>query len=97
MMYHFDLPVRGAIDYGDILVQNRKEDYPRGNFQRNTIVLKPLVNAYMASEAQNWTGCVICENCEHYILVEHPYIMERLAEEKRVIRYDPPLKKGKII
>lgn len=72
----FELPLRGAISYGDAIIDNNN----------NIHIGKPIVDSYLLSEHQNWMGGAIHPNKD----IEK-YIKPLIGYDNEILLYKVPI------
>ncbi len=72
-----NMPVRGAVSYGDIIV----------NKSKNIVIGKPIIEAYKLEKAQDWLGTAMHKSCE-----KEPYFNSLMNLQLWIRKYKPPLK-----
>ncbi|MFH1882372.1 MAG: hypothetical protein ABIL62_06660 [Planctomycetota bacterium] len=93
------LPMRGALSTGTISVMHETYKSSMDNSQ-HTFLGKPIVDAFLKGKKQEWSGCVIDEKCiEKYNSCKDDgkaSNLDDLVENKLLIRYRVPYKRGSI-
>jgi hypothetical protein len=89
------LPLRGSISCGNfsafLLKESSNLEYV---FSRQLLLGKALVEAYEFEAQQEWSGCIIKNNCiENFINTDEKKILKNIIYTHKIEEYNVPLKK----
>ncbi|HDX9588230.1 TPA: DUF262 domain-containing protein [Bacillus pseudomycoides] len=91
------IPLRGAIARGPIVTQQSNKSKENILIHRFTVVGKALVEAYKKEAIQDWSGCLIDEECikslSDSVISDH---LDVLINNNILIKYKVPYKSGNI-
>lgn len=101
--FSMGLPLRGAITIGEISISHGFYEYNQSSI-KSSLIGKPLVKAYEMEKQQNWSGCIIDDECINLYLEsikkrnlseEDPFGISNLINSKLILEYEVPLKENK--
>ena len=75
------LSIRGAITVGNLMIS------------KGAVIGKPIVEAHIHEELQDWMGCLITEKCKSQISKEE---FDECLKSCTILEYEIPLKSGEV-
>ncbi|PEA52933.1 hypothetical protein CON64_20925 [Bacillus pseudomycoides] len=91
------IPLRGAISRGPLVTQQSDKSKENILIHRFTVVGKALVEAYKKEAIQEWSGCLIAEECMELLLQSMiSNHIDDLINNNVLIKYKVPYKSGNI-
>jgi len=90
------LPFRGGISCGDFSTLLKISTNQKFIFSKQLILGKALVEAYELELQQEWSGCIIQQNCiEQFSNIAEKAKLNFIIDNNKIIEYNVPLKKEK--